>query len=130
MIIPIECDTSSTNRNVYFIEACPTIVNGPTQPPLSITSNTSNKSKHEKELSIEERKKIHNRRCTLKQRKRYYHHKITRKNIDKRFTIKQIKNVLKQHDIPITAVNVLRLPFTNEKNISYRIKRHRQMFNI
>ncbi|CAF1282737.1 unnamed protein product [Rotaria sordida] len=122
IIVPMEHDTPSTNRNVYLIRAYPTALDIPTQSPLPTKSNTSTKPKYEKELSAEERKKLHNRTCTLKQRTRYFHHKITKKNIDKRFTIKQIKKILKQHDIPVTAVNFLRSPNTNEKTLAIGLK--------
>ncbi|CAF3288684.1 unnamed protein product, partial [Rotaria sp. Silwood2] len=49
-----------------------------------------------KELTPTEKRKIHNRSCTLRKRKKYYHHELIFRNIDRRFTIKQIKNVLRQ----------------------------------
>jgi len=55
-------------------------------------------------LSAEERKKIHNQTCTRKQRQRYYKHQITIRNFDRRFKLSHVKQILKYHRIPVTAV--------------------------
>ncbi|CAF0768874.1 unnamed protein product [Adineta steineri] len=57
------------------------------------------------ELYEQERKKIHNRSCTIKQHRRYYRNELIFKDIDQRFTLKQIKTILKQHQIPVYIVN-------------------------
>ena len=58
------------------------------------------------QLTVEQRRKIHNRTCTLKQRRRYYQHQITIENVDRRFSIRTIKNVLRSKRVPFFAVNV------------------------
>ncbi|CAF4379826.1 unnamed protein product, partial [Rotaria sordida] len=105
--VPNEYDIPSTSRTVYLIET-PTVIldtHSSTPSQFPTTTNTSTKPKYKKELSAEERKKLHNKTCTLKQRKRYFRFQITREDIDKRFTVKQIKTILKQHNIPVTAVS-------------------------
>ena len=42
-------------------------------------------------LSKEDRRRIHNRRCTIKQRHRAYQHELIFRNIDRRFSITNIK---------------------------------------
>ncbi|CAF4578121.1 unnamed protein product [Rotaria sp. Silwood2] len=68
-------------------------------------------------LTIQERKRIHNRSNTLKQRQRSYKHEIIQRDIDKRFTITDIKNVLRQHSIKFCAVNTSISPTTNKKSL-------------
>jgi len=63
--------------------------------------SSSNKTK----LSAEERKRIHNRACTRKQRQRYYRCEIIRRNVDRRFTPKKVKTILREHNISFSAVN-------------------------
>ena len=73
-----------------------------------ITNNTEEQpssNHHRSDLPAEERKRIHNYSCTLRQRKRSYRHKIVRRSIDRRFTITQIKKILRQHDISFSAVD-------------------------
>jgi hypothetical protein len=57
------------------------------------------------QLTKEEKKKMHNRNCTLKQRKRCYRIEIIRRNIDNRFSITKIKQILKQLNVPFNIVN-------------------------
>ncbi|CAF1177822.1 unnamed protein product [Rotaria sordida] len=77
---------------------------------------------HTQQLTKEERHKIHNRTCTLKQRKRYYQREIQRRNIDKRFKIRNIKKILRQHRILFTAVNFSTSPTTHERTLHVGIK--------
>ena len=56
-------------------------------------------------LTVEQRKKIHNRSCTVKQRQRAYQKELIFRNIEKRFSITQIKKILKESDIDRSAVN-------------------------
>ncbi|CAF3080787.1 unnamed protein product, partial [Rotaria sp. Silwood2] len=58
---------------------------------------------------------------TLKQRTRYYQHELIFKNVDHRFTIKQIKNILRQNNISFFAVNVS-TSRTNQKNLYVGIR--------
>ncbi|CAF4884076.1 unnamed protein product, partial [Rotaria sp. Silwood2] len=37
---------------------------------------------------------------------RYYRHELTFLNIDRRFTIRQIKSILRQYDVSFYAVNI------------------------
>ncbi|CAF3398651.1 unnamed protein product [Rotaria sp. Silwood2] len=69
------------------------------------------------QLSEAERRKIHNRSCTIRQRRRYYRHEIIRRNIDGRFTITQIKNILRQLYIPFNVVNISRSNITHKYSL-------------
>lgn len=83
--------------------------------PMNWESLTTNENQAEnqeelpeelpEELAERERKTKHNRRCTIKQRRRYYRNQLTFDNIDRRFTVNQIKSILKRNDIPIYVVN-------------------------
>lgn len=79
-------------------------------------------NKQHNPLTIEERKKIHNRSTTLKQRIRSYKHEIIQRHIDKRFTISDIKNVLRQNSIKFTAINTSTSSTTNDKSLYIGIK--------
>ncbi|UJR12809.1 hypothetical protein I4U23_016982 [Adineta vaga] len=57
------------------------------------------------QLTADKRKRMQNKTCTLKQSKRYYKNQTIIKNIDRRFTINEIKNILKYENIPFYAVN-------------------------
>ncbi|CAM4982565.1 unnamed protein product, partial [Rotaria socialis] len=68
--------------------------------------NAQNESKNPREkLSADQLRQIHNRSCTIKQRRRYYKNELIFENIDYRFSIKQIKMILKEEKIPIYIVN-------------------------
>jgi len=64
-------------------------------------------------LTPAERKKILNRSCTLHQRQRLYQHKITIHDVDPRFSIPKIKQVLDDNHIDFTAVNTVK---SNSRN--------------
>ncbi|CAF1384611.1 unnamed protein product [Rotaria sordida] len=66
------------------------------------------------ELSAKEHHKIHNRSCTLRQRKYYHAHTITVEDIYPRFGIRQIKSILKEHNIEFRAVNATTSKKTNK----------------
>ncbi|CAF3549239.1 unnamed protein product, partial [Rotaria sp. Silwood2] len=80
-------------------------------------------------LTIQERKKIHNRSKTLKQRQRSYKHEIVQRDIDKRFTITDIKNILRQHSIKLCAINTSVSPTTNKKSLYIGIKNKNLLSN-
>jgi hypothetical protein len=80
--------TSTTNRIVTTTES----------PERQTTSN----------LTLAERKQIHNRSCTLRQRRRLYEYKIVCRNIDSRFFIRKIKQMLDDNYIPFVAVNTVK----------------------
>ncbi|CAF1647193.1 unnamed protein product, partial [Rotaria magnacalcarata] len=68
--------------------------------------NAQNEPKNPREkLSADQLRQIHNRSCTIKQRRRYYKNELIFENIDYRFSIKQIKMILKEEKIPIYIVN-------------------------
>ena len=69
------------------------------------------------QLTADERRIIHNRSCTLKQRKRLYTHVIIRRNIDPRFRITDIKNILKSHAVGYTAVNSSTSSLTEKRSL-------------
>jgi hypothetical protein len=74
------------------------------------------------QLSPEERKRIHNRSCTIKQRRRYYKNEIIIKNIDKRFTYEEIKDILKYKNIVPYAINAPISSKTNERTLYIGIR--------
>ncbi|CAF1350629.1 unnamed protein product [Rotaria sordida] len=69
------------------------------------------------ELSREERKRIHNRSYTLKQRKKLYQHEIIIHYIDHRFTITNIKMILRQNSVAFSAVNTSISSRTNRRTL-------------
>ena len=74
------------------------------------------------ELSEAERRKLHNRSYTLRQRRRYYRHEIIRRNIDRRFTITQVKAILRQFHIPFNAINISRSYITQQYSLYIGIR--------
>ncbi|CAF3266164.1 unnamed protein product [Rotaria sp. Silwood2] len=99
----------------------------PSQPDLAHTQHSQ--STHDQELQhktqqlpAEQRKRIHNRSCTLKQRRRYYQSEIIIKNIDKRFTIREIKDILKYQNVSFYAVNTSISSRTNERTLYIGIR--------
>ncbi|CAF1654264.1 unnamed protein product [Rotaria magnacalcarata] len=113
-IEPISSDESEPEREPEEQQSQRTVT---FNTPLSILEP----KKHE-QLSNEERKKIHNRTCTIKQRHRYYRHELTFRNIDRRFTIRKIKNILRQYDISFYAVNISTSTTTNTKQLYVGIR--------
>lgn len=71
-----------------------------------LTTSTENQSTIA--LTLAERRKIHNRTATLRQRRRLYAHKITCHDVDSRFAIRKIKQMLDDNYIPFIAVNVVK----------------------
>jgi len=76
----------------------PTINTKQVDPPAT-------RVKYKNPLSEAERKKIHNRSRTKHQRTRAYTREIILYNIEKRFPVKMMKQMLKERDILITQVN-------------------------
>ncbi|CAM4762248.1 unnamed protein product [Rotaria magnacalcarata] len=74
------------------------------------------------ELTFKQKKKIHNQLCTLKQHHRYYRHELTFRDIDHRFSIQQIKDILRQNDISFYAVNISISTTTNTKTLYVDIR--------
>ncbi|CAF2168521.1 unnamed protein product [Rotaria magnacalcarata] len=66
----------------------------PIQPSTITTPVLPELAPEHAELTSAQKKKIHNRSCTIKQRYSYYRHELTFRNIDRRFTIRKIKNIL------------------------------------
>ncbi|CAF1102795.1 unnamed protein product [Rotaria sordida] len=91
------------------------------ESPLPSINTSTNEPEH-KQLSQEEKKKIHNRSCTIKQRRRYYQHEIIIKNIDKRFKIREIKDILKLKNISFFAVNISISSTTNKRKLYIGIR--------
>ncbi|CAF1219633.1 unnamed protein product [Rotaria sordida] len=83
------------------------------QLELNLNISTDNHQEKINELSREERKRIHNCSCTLKQHKKLYQHEIIIHNIDHRFTITNIKMILRQNLLAFSAVNTSKLSRTN-----------------
>jgi hypothetical protein len=63
------------------------------------------------------RKQIHNRSCTLRQRRRLYQHKFTIYEVDPRFSIRKIKQMLDDYHIDFTAVNTVKSNSTNKRTL-------------
>ncbi|CAF3385035.1 unnamed protein product [Rotaria sp. Silwood2] len=76
------------------------------------------------ELTPEQKKKIHNKTCTLRQRQRCYKHELIFKDIDRRFSIRKIKTILRQHNISFypNAVNTSISRKTNKKQLYVGIR--------
>jgi hypothetical protein len=60
-----------------------------------------------------ERHKIQNRSCTVRQRRRLYQYKITCYDIDRRFAIRTIKQMLDDSGIKFTAMNKVKSKWSN-----------------
>jgi len=88
--------------------------------PISEDDNPPQPTRQQ--LSAEERRKIRNRSTTLKQRKRYYPYELIFINFDRRFKIRYIKKILREHDILFTAVNILKSTITGRKILHVGIK--------
>lgn len=73
-------------------------------------------------LTDAEKKKMNNRRCTVNQRKRAYKHEIIRRNIDRRFPVRQIKEILRQVKICFAAINVTTSSITGKTSLYIGIK--------
>jgi hypothetical protein len=90
-----------------------------------ITSNDDDQqeqtTQHD-ELSAERKRKLHNRTCTIKQRRRYYRHELIFEDIDRHFTIKQIKMILKQQQISVYVVNTTISKTTNKKKLFVAVR--------
>ncbi|CAF1318240.1 unnamed protein product, partial [Rotaria sordida] len=91
-------------------------------PPVEPNLVTIESQQRSRQLTKEEKHKIHNRSCTLKQRKRYYQHGIKCRNIDKRFTIRNIKDILRQHRISFTAINFSTSSTAHERTLHIGVK--------
>lgn len=80
------------------------------------------KPKQRRPSLTEEEKRKRNRASTLRQRRRYYRYEIKRKNIDQRFTIRNVKDILRQRRIPFTAVNFSTSFTTGQQTLYIGIK--------
>ena len=67
--------------------------------------------------NTEEGKKNRNRLCTIKQRARQYKTEIIRRGIDHRFSITLVKEILRRHKIPFTAINIAKSRITHRKSL-------------
>jgi hypothetical protein len=70
--------------------------------------------KYTNPLSEAERRKIHNKSCTRRQRTKAYTREIILYNIEKRFRVKMIKQMLKEHGVLITQVNPVKSKRTGQ----------------
>jgi hypothetical protein len=78
--------------------------------------------KHTNPLSEAERKKIHNRSRTKHQRTRAYAREIILYNIEKRFPVKMIKQMLKERGVLFTQVNPVTSKRTGQVTLYIGIK--------
>ena len=73
--------------------------------------------------NIEQAKRRRNRLSTIKQRIRHYRTEIIRRGIDPRFRITQVKEILRQHEIPFTAMNIAKSKITGRKSLYIGVRR-------
>jgi hypothetical protein len=111
----ISPDDNELNEQPQSIEE-----NKTNEQPQLIEENETNEQYGQ--LSAEERRKIHNRSCTEKQRKRYYRNKIIIKNIDKRFHIREMKDILRHKNISFYTVNISDSSTTLERTLYIAIR--------
>ncbi|CAF3051341.1 unnamed protein product [Rotaria sp. Silwood2] len=112
---PHDWESMRTNENVTKLPDWKNV------HPTS-THDNQNESQHpHEELSADQRRKIHNRSCTIKQRKRYYRSELIFENIDHRFSIKQIKMILQQQQIPFYVLNTTTTT-TNKRKLFVAIR--------
>ena len=123
----IQQSASNDRRTVSFNDVDAILTTGeiPQSPSTSRTSTRFLLIREE--LSEAERRKIHNRSCTLRQRRRHYRHEIIRRNIDRRFTITQVKTVLRQLHIPFNAINISRSSITHKCSLYIGIRNPSQL---
>lgn len=121
--------TNTTHNDIFNIDDLETISSNEDEPqqPLVRTIMTQNNIPMNPpqppiQLTEAERKHIHNRSCTIKQRTRYYKHSIIINNIDRRFTIKQIKNILRSYNISFYAVNFSTSSDTHQRSLHIGIR--------
>lgn len=93
----------------------------PTQSDSTIldvpSESTSIPTTSHANLSAQQRHFIHNRACTIKQRARKNTYTITKRNIDLRFRIRDIKFILTTLRIPYTAVNAPTSKLTGKRSL-------------
>jgi hypothetical protein len=95
------------NKSMEHDEPEPSNYDRPTEVQL-VQINSSPQAmnvKYINPLSKAERRKIHNKSCTRRQRAKAYTREIILYNIEKRFPVKIIKQMLKEHGVLITQVN-------------------------
>ncbi|CAF4307240.1 unnamed protein product [Rotaria sp. Silwood2] len=93
------------------------------QTLTTINEIFNNEIQHKRaDISDEAKRRIHNRSCTLKQRTKLYKCEIIRRGIDRRFTITQIKTVLRELKIDFSIINVSTSKLTNRTSLYIGIK--------
>ncbi|CAF4059465.1 unnamed protein product, partial [Adineta steineri] len=92
-------------------------------PSVEPELESERRRRHRPSITEDAKRKIHNRVCTLRQRRKYYRHEIIRNNFDLRFTIPNIKDILRQRHIPFTAVNFSQpSPVTGRRKLYVGVK--------
>ena len=86
-------------------------------PNRIVTLNGPPEQQEETILTPEERRVVHNRSCTLRQRRRLYQYKITCRDIDSRFPIRTIKQMLEDNHIHYKAVNTVKSHLKNKATL-------------
>jgi hypothetical protein len=74
------------------------------------------------ELTAEEKRKIRNKHNTTKQRNRNYRNTLYIKNIDKRFSIRSIKEILKYKNISFFSVNTPTSRITKQMTLKIAVR--------
>lgn len=105
----------------YELESVSSDENDPHEQVQLIEEDRETNQQHE-QLSEDERRKIHNRSCTLKQRKRYFKREIIIKNIDRRFYVREIKDILRYKNISFFAVKFSDSKTTHERALHIGIR--------
>jgi hypothetical protein len=112
----------SSMNNTEEVHPDPSSINDTeqTNPPATY-------SKYKNPLSEIERKKIHNKSRSKHQRVKAYTREIILYNIEKRFPVKMIKQMLKENGVSITQVNPVRSRRTGQITLYVGLKEPVQM---
>lgn len=125
---PPESNNNTLNLNQHLEETSQTTpstnttVNKVNSTDVRTLTNINHDKKQQNPLSAEERKRIHNRSCTRKQRTRQYKHQIVKRNIYHRFTITDIKKILRKYEIEFSAINVVTSSRDDQRTLYIGIK--------
>jgi hypothetical protein len=113
-----------SNKSIEHDEPEPLNYDRPTQLQLVQVDPSSQAMnvKYTNPLSEAERKKIHNKSRTRHQRARAYTREIILYNIEKRFRVKMIKQMLKERGVLITQVNPVKSKRTGQITLYIGIK--------
>ncbi|CAF0909911.1 unnamed protein product [Adineta steineri] len=120
---PMELSTSQDNQMLNTNNDEPREQDDQRTPPVEPELESERRRHRRPSITEDAKRIIHNRGCTLRQRRKYYRHEIIRNNFDPRFTVRNIKDILRQLHIPVTAVNFSQpSPVTGRRKLYIGIK--------